>query len=67
MPGRNLRALADELIASGIDAATPCVAVSKATTPDEHVLRTTLAAIADEAVGPAPVLLLIGDAIRPAT
>jgi uroporphyrin-III C-methyltransferase len=65
MPGRNFRALAGELIASGIDASTPCVAVSKATTPDERVLQTTLAAIEDDAVGPAPVLLLIGDAIRP--
>ena len=67
MPGRNFRALADELIASGIEAATPCIAVSNATLPDERVLRTTLAAITDEAVGPAPVLLLIGDAIRPAS
>jgi uroporphyrin-III C-methyltransferase len=67
MPGRNFRALADELIASGIDAATPCIAVSNATLPEERVLRTTLAAITDDAVGPAPVLLLIGDAIRPAT
>jgi uroporphyrin-III C-methyltransferase len=66
MPGRNFRALAGELIASGIDAATPCVAVSKATAPDERVLRTTLVEIEDDAVGPAPVLLLIGDAIRPA-
>lgn len=67
MPGRNFRALADDLIASGIDAATPCVAVSRATAPDERVLYTTLAAIDEDAVGPAPVLLLIGDAIRPAT
>jgi uroporphyrin-III C-methyltransferase len=67
MPGRHFRALADELIASGIDAATPCIAVSNATTKEERVLRTTLAAITDEAVGPAPVLLLIGDAIRPAS
>ncbi len=67
MPGRNFRALADELIASGIEAATPCIAVSNATAPNERVLRTTLAALSDEAVGPAPVLLLIGDAIRPAT
>ena len=67
MPGRNFRALADDLIASGIDAATPCVAVSNATLSDERVLYTTLAAITDDAVGPAPVLLLIGDAIRPAT
>ncbi len=66
MPGRNFRALADELIASGIDGETPCVAVSKATTADERVLRTTLAGLDDETVGPTPVLLLIGEAIRPA-
>jgi uroporphyrin-III C-methyltransferase len=64
-PGRRFRQLADELIASGIDAATPCIAVSNATQADERVLRTTLAAITDAAVGPAPVLLLIGDAIQP--
>jgi uroporphyrin-III C-methyltransferase len=64
MPGRRFRLLADDLIASGIDAATPCIAVSKASTPEELVHRTTLAALNDDAVGPAPVLLLIGSAIR---
>jgi uroporphyrin-III C-methyltransferase len=64
MPGRNFRLLADDLIASGIDPETPCVAVSKATTPDEQIHRTTLKQLEDEAVGPAPVLLLIGYAIR---
>ena len=67
MPGRRFRLLADELIESGIDAQTPCVAVSKASTPEERVHRTTLAALEDDAVGPAPVLLLIGHAIQPAT
>jgi uroporphyrin-III C-methyltransferase len=67
MPGRRFRLLADELIASGIDAHTPCVAVSKASTPEERVHRTTLANLEDDAVGPAPVLLLIGHAIQPAT
>jgi len=66
MPGRHFRQLADELIASGIAPETPCVAVSHASTPQEHILHTTLAAIQDSAVGPAPVLLLIGDAIQPA-
>jgi len=71
MPGRRFRLLADELIASGIDAETPCVAVSKATTPEERIHRTTLAGLAkhdddDASVGPAPVLLLIGYAIQPA-
>jgi len=66
MPGRRFRTLADELIASGIDAATPCVAVSKASTPEERVHRTTLAGLEDDAVGPAPVVMLIGHAIQPA-
>jgi uroporphyrin-III C-methyltransferase len=65
MPGRKFRALADELVASGIAPETPCVAVSKASTVEEQVLRTTLAGIMDEAVGPAPVVLLIGWAIQP--
>ncbi len=64
MPGRRFRLLADELIASGIDGHTPCVAVSKASTPQEHIHRTTLAALEDDVVGPAPVLMLIGHAIR---
>jgi uroporphyrin-III C-methyltransferase len=64
MPGRTFRALADDLIASGIAPGTPCVAVSKATTPDEHVHATTLAHLEDAAVGPAPVVLLIGHAIQ---
>jgi len=64
MPGRDFRALADDLIQSGIAPETPCVAVSKATTPDEHIHATTLAHIDNTAVGPAPVVLLIGHAIQ---
>ena len=64
MPGRRFRQLADELIHSGVPPQTPCVAVSKASTPEEHIHRTTLKQIEDEAIGPAPVVLLIGHAIR---
>ena len=64
MPGRRFRQLADELIDSGVPSDTPCVAVSKASTPEEHIHRTTLKQIEDEAIGPAPVVLLIGHAIR---
>jgi uroporphyrin-III C-methyltransferase len=64
MPGRRFRVLADDLIASGIAPETPCVAVSKATTPEELVHTTTLALMDDDAVGPAPVILLIGHAIQ---
>jgi len=68
MPGRNFALLAEDLIASGIAPDTPCVAVSKATTPEERTHRTTLAALATtgpDTIGPAPVLLLIGHAIQP--
>ena len=64
MPGRRFRVLADDLIASGIAADTPCVAISKATTPEEHVHVTTLALLEDGPVGPAPVVLLVGYAIQ---
>ena len=64
MPGRRFRVLADDLIASGIPSTTPCIAVSKASTDCERIYRTTLAQIEDGAIGPAPVLLLIGQAIR---
>jgi uroporphyrin-III C-methyltransferase len=67
MPGRHFRALADDLIASGIAPETPCVAVSRASTPNEQVHSTTLHQLADDAVGPAPVVLLIGQAIQPLT
>jgi uroporphyrin-III C-methyltransferase len=64
MPGRKFRALADDLVASGIAGKTPCVAISKATTADEQVHVTTLAELEEDDVGPAPVILLIGSAIQ---
>ena len=68
MPGRNFALLAEDLIASGIAPHAPCVAVSKASTPEERTHRTTVAALTTtdaEAIGPAPVLLLIGHSIQP--
>ena len=64
MPGRNFRALADDLIASGIQPSIRCVAVSKATTPEEQIYISTLEHLDDSAIGPAPVILLIGHAIQ---
>jgi uroporphyrin-III C-methyltransferase len=64
MPGRDFAALSADLIASGIRPETPCVAVSKASTPDEQICATTLANLPLAIVGPAPVVLLIGHAIQ---
>jgi uroporphyrin-III C-methyltransferase len=68
MPGRNFTQLAADLVASGIAPDTPCVAVSKASTPQQRVTRTTLTGLgttAPQTIGEAPVLLLIGQAIQP--
>jgi uroporphyrin-III C-methyltransferase len=64
MPGRDFAMLASSLIESGIPATTPCVAVSKASTPDERVCPTTIEHLGTASIGPAPVLLLIGHAIQ---
>jgi uroporphyrin-III C-methyltransferase len=64
MPGRDFPRLSAELIASGIPPGTPVAAVSRASTPHEQVTATTLAGLAHAVPGPAPLLLLIGQAIR---
>ncbi len=64
MPGRDFHHLAASLIASGIPPQTPVAAVSQASTPQEHVTSTTLAALPTSTPGPAPLILLIGHAIR---
>jgi uroporphyrin-III C-methyltransferase len=67
MPGRDFATLTADLIRSGIPPTTPCAAVSKATAPDQRVTTTTLeqlGTVSADAVGPAPVLLLIGHALQ---
>jgi uroporphyrin-III C-methyltransferase len=66
MPGRNFAVLSADLIAAGIPPEAPCVAVSKASTADEHICQTTVAGLPHSEVGPAPLILLIGHAIQPA-
>lgn len=64
MPGRHFRALAAQLIGAGIAPDTPVTAISQASTPHQHIHTSTLENLEDGAIGPAPVLLLIGEAIR---
>lgn len=64
MPGRDFATLSASLIASGMPSYTPVVAVSKASTPEQHVVSTTVSELHKSQPGPAPLLLLIGDAIR---
>ena len=63
MPAKTLAAFAAAAIASGLDAATPAVAVTNATRPDETVIRATIADLPQcfttAAVG-GPVVVMIG-------
>jgi uroporphyrin-III C-methyltransferase/precorrin-2 dehydrogenase/sirohydrochlorin ferrochelatase len=60
MPGGHEAQLAQELMTGGLDRATPCVVVSRATRPDERVVETTVGELPQLAPLPAPALLLIG-------
>ncbi len=64
MPGRDFAALSASLIDSGIAPATPVAAVSKASTPQQRVVWTTVAGLPASSPGEAPLLLLIGRAIQ---
>jgi uroporphyrin-III C-methyltransferase len=64
MPGRDFGALTASLLGAGIPRETPVVAISKATTPHQQVLLTTLAELPETQPGPAPLLLLIGRSIQ---
>ncbi len=66
MPGPNLEALAHDLIDAGIAPTTPVTAISRASTKSEQTHSSTLEHLRSDDAGPAPVLLLIGHAIKPA-
>ena len=63
----HLDAVATELIKRGRDATTPVAVISDGTTPDQHVLTSTLARVgadaADAEVRP-PAVIVIGDVVR---
>ena len=64
MPGREFASLTTSLLTSGIAGDTPVVAVSQATTEQQQVTVTTVAELPNAQPGPAPLILLIGEAIQ---
>jgi uroporphyrin-III C-methyltransferase len=65
MPGRDLSALARELEHAGVPQDMPCVAISCAATPRQHVDAAELAHFGTVRPGAAPVLVLVGRAMAP--
>ncbi|MGH9528293.1 MAG: uroporphyrinogen-III C-methyltransferase [Terriglobales bacterium] len=64
MPGYNYAATSTQLIAAGLAPNTPCAVISKATSPDQQVHRTTLLDLHSAPRLPSPTLLVIGEVVR---
>ena len=60
MPGGHEADLARELVEGGLDPATPCFVVARASRPDQQVIETTVGELPKVPRMPAPALLLIG-------
>jgi uroporphyrin-III C-methyltransferase len=60
MPGHRYAALAVELQAAGIGAEIPCVVISRATTNDETIFRTTVGKLPECPAAVSPSLLVVG-------
>jgi uroporphyrin-III C-methyltransferase len=64
MPGRDVSGIAREILDGGLAHDTPAVIVSRATTPDQRVWRTTLGKLRNSPPMDAPSILLIGRALE---
>jgi siroheme synthase len=60
MPGHRYAALAAELQAAGIGPEIPCVVISRATTKEETILRTTVGQLPECPAAASPSLLVVG-------
>ena len=64
MPGHDYAGMADRLTAAGFAEETPCAIISKATTPEQKVHRTTLTNLHRSPRLAAPALLIVGEVVR---
>lgn len=64
MPGQNYSELAGRLEAAGVGAETPCAVISRASTPHQRKLHTTIGKLSSMPKLPAPTLLVVGEVTR---
>jgi uroporphyrin-III C-methyltransferase len=64
MPGHNYAGIAQRLTASGFAPQTPCAIISRATTPEQQVCRTTISHLHQAPVLAAPTLLVVGKVVK---
>ena len=60
MPGHRYAELAAELQAAGIGGDVPCAVISRATTRDETIFRTTVSRLAQRPAATSPSLIVVG-------
>ncbi len=65
MPGSHYAEVSAWLLEAGISQETPCLAVSKASQPDQITQLTTAASLATLPPLPAPAILIVGRAVAP--
>jgi uroporphyrin-III C-methyltransferase len=63
MPGQDYAAIAASLAAAGFAQETPCAVISKATTPEQQLHRTTISHLHRAPRLPAPTLLVVGQVV----
>jgi uroporphyrin-III C-methyltransferase len=64
MPGQKYSEISANLKNAGLDGDIPCAIVSRATTPQQRVYRTTIANLKHAPHLPAPTLLVVGEVVR---
>ena len=64
MPGHDHARIGANLQNASLGADTPCAFISRATTKQQKVFRTTVGALTDAPQLPSPTLLVVGDVVR---
>jgi uroporphyrin-III C-methyltransferase len=64
MPGFDYEQTSSQLIAAGLKSDTPCAIISRASSRDQQIHRTTVRDLSSAPVLPAPTLLLVGDVVQ---
>jgi uroporphyrin-III C-methyltransferase len=64
MPGSNYSDVSSRLRAAGFAQETPCAIISRATTPEQQIHRTTVLDLARAPELVAPTLLIVGEVVR---
>ena len=64
MPGSNYSEISNRLAAAGFADETPCAIISRATTPEQRIHRTTVSDLRRTPQLASPTLLVVGEVVR---